>query len=254
MIEVYSWEPNANSGKPLLTLKEKGVDFVFHYIDMGQLEQHSPAYLAVNPHGTIPTVIHDGFHMYESTPAMEYIDQVFDGPRLTPHDPYEQWTMRWWMRFVDEYLNPSLAMQAGTSAGGRFAAAMSEEDKDAAVARIPLPERARVWRLILDQGTAPEEIEESKRRVARAMVLFETALGEGPYLAGEHFSLADIDAMCTLHSWPLMRPEVSADKTPNLWAWLARCHAREGIKAAFRMGRFIGTRMDEVRAKLGVGE
>lgn len=34
-VEVYTWEPNANSGKPLLCLHEKGVAFVHHYVDMG---------------------------------------------------------------------------------------------------------------------------------------------------------------------------------------------------------------------------
>ena len=116
MIEVYSWEPNANSGKPLLCLKEKGVEFDFHYINMGVLEQHSPEYVAINPQGTIPCVIHDGFKMLESTPMMEYVDEVFDSPDLTPSDPYQQFRMRWWMRYVDESLTPPLAMQAGSSA------------------------------------------------------------------------------------------------------------------------------------------
>ena len=40
MITVHTWEPNANSGKPLLLLKEKGAEFDFHYINMGALEQH----------------------------------------------------------------------------------------------------------------------------------------------------------------------------------------------------------------------
>jgi glutathione S-transferase/GST-like protein len=254
MLEVYSWEPNANSGKPLLALKEKGVPFDFHYINMGQLEQHSAEYLAVNPQGTIPCVIHDGFKMLESTPMMEYVDRAFHhGPHLIPHDPYEQWRMRWWMRYVDEYLNPSLAMQAGASAGGRFASQMSEEEKDAAVARIPLPERRRVWRLILDRGVSEEELAESRRRVSVAIAKFEEALGEHPYLAGPHYSLADVDAMTTLHSWPVNRADdVNADKTPNLWAWFKRCHAREGIQEAFRMGRFIGPNMAQVRETLGL--
>jgi hypothetical protein len=29
-VEVYTWEPNANSGKPLLCLHEKQVPFVHH--------------------------------------------------------------------------------------------------------------------------------------------------------------------------------------------------------------------------------
>ena len=254
MLEVYSWEPNANSGKPLLCLKEKGVDFTFHYINMGVLEQHSPEYVKINPQGTIPTVIHDDFKMLESTPAMEYIDEAFEGPRLIPHDPFQQFRMRWWMRYVDEYLNPSLAMQAGSSAGGRMAGGMSEADKDAAVARIPLPERARIWRLILDRGVSEDELAESRRRVTAAIAEFETALGESPYLAGPAYSLADLDAMTTLHSWPLMRAEINEPDTPNLWAWFRRCHDRAGTKEAFTLGRFIGPRMGEVRQKLGLEE
>ena len=250
MIEVHTWEPNANSGKPLLLLKEKGADFDFHYINMGALEQHSPDYVKINPNGTVPTIIDHGFSMFESTPAMEYLDEVCAGPRLTPDDPYERWKMRWWMRFVDEYLNPSLAMQAGSAAGGRMQ--MSEAEKDAAVARIPLPERARVWRLILDRGVSDQELAESRRRVTSAITTFEKALGESPYLAGDAYTLADVDAMTTLHSWPLNREDISQEKTPNLWAWFQRCHARQGIKDAFALGRFIGTRMGEVRAKLGL--
>ena len=250
MITVHTWEPNANSGKPLFLLKEKGAEFDYHYINMGALEQHSADYVRVNPNGTVPTVNVDGFSMFESTPGLEYLDEVVEGPRLTPDDPLRRWKMRWWMRFIDEYLMPCLAMQAGSAAGGRMQ--MSEEEKDAAVARIPLPERARVWRLILDRGVSNEELTESRRRVSSAINTFEAALGESDYLAGPEFSLADLDAMTTLHSWPLMREDVSAEKTPNLWAWFRRCHARQGMKDTFALGRFIGVRMGEVREKLGL--
>ena len=250
MITVHTWEPNANSGKPLFLLKEKGAEFDYHYINMGALEQHSADYVKVNPNGTVPTVNVDGFAMFESTPGLEYLDEVVEGPRLTPDDPLQRWKMRWWMRFIDEYLMPCLAMQAGSAAGGRMQ--MSEDEKDAAVARIPLPERARVWRLILDRGVSEEELQESRRRVSSAIETFERALGESDYLAGTEFSLADLDAMTTLHSWPLMREDVSAEKTPNLWAWFRRCHARQGMKDTFALGRFIGTRMGEVREKLGL--
>ena len=250
MLGLHHFEPTSNSGEVLICLKEKGAEFDYHYINMGALEQHAPEYVKINPNGTVPTVIVDGFSMFESTPNMEYLDEVVHGPHLTPRDPLKRWKMRWWMRFIDEYLMPCLAMQAGSAAGGRMQ--MSEEEKDAAVARIPLPERARVWRLILDRGVSEEELAESRRRVASAIAIFEQALGEHPYLTGEEFTLADLDAMTTLHSWPLMREDVTAETTPNLWAWLKRCHARQGIKDAFALGRFIGTRAPEVRARLGL--
>jgi glutathione S-transferase len=60
MLTIYHWEPNANSGKPMLAALEKGVEFESRYIDMLSFEQHAPAYLQVNPNGTIPGMIHDG--------------------------------------------------------------------------------------------------------------------------------------------------------------------------------------------------
>jgi hypothetical protein len=42
MLTIYHWEPNANSGKPILAALEKGVEFESRYIDMLGFEQHSP--------------------------------------------------------------------------------------------------------------------------------------------------------------------------------------------------------------------
>ena len=97
MLTLYHWEPNANSGKPILTLKEKGVEFASHYLDLLNFDQHSPEYLKINPLGTIPAMVHDGRTFYESTAIMEYVDEVFEGPSLSPADPVGRWRMRWWM-------------------------------------------------------------------------------------------------------------------------------------------------------------
>ena len=42
MLTIYHWEPNANSGKPLLAALEKGVQFESRYVDMLAFEQHAP--------------------------------------------------------------------------------------------------------------------------------------------------------------------------------------------------------------------
>jgi hypothetical protein len=42
MLEVYTCQPNANSGKALFCLHEKGVPFTYRYIDMGKREHFSP--------------------------------------------------------------------------------------------------------------------------------------------------------------------------------------------------------------------
>jgi len=49
MLTLYHWEPNANSGKPMLTLAEKGVEYRSHYLDLLKFDQHQPELVALAP-------------------------------------------------------------------------------------------------------------------------------------------------------------------------------------------------------------
>ncbi len=256
MLEVYTWEPNANSGKPLFCLKEKGVPFTYHYIDMGKHEHFSGAFLSINPDGTLPAIVHDGFVMTESTPAMEYIDDAFEGPPLRPADPCLRAEMRRIMRYMDNVVAPSLAMIASNRlAAPRFVG----EDPDrlnALLRRIPLPERRASWQKLMFNTTPPADIAESERRVKQAIGHFEAWLGKTGWLAGPEFSLADINVFATFYALPLSYPDQANDtRTPALMDWLRRCHARRGLQDALAMGRgFMAERAAQLRAMLGIAE
>lgn len=253
MLEVYTWEPNANSGKPLLMLKEKQAEFAYRYIDMGKREQHSPEYLRLNPNGTIPTVIHDGHVLTESSPALEYLDAALAGPPLRPRDPYLLFRMRSWIRFLDHDYCPALAMLGGASASERMPALAPEQIAEQ-VHRIPVPERQRVWRLILSKQVPPAALEESGRRLRAGIVRFERALAEHPYLAGPQYSLADIVAMITIFAMPATRPEEVNDRdTPHFMDWFRRCHSRPGTRATFGLGNgWVTGRVAAARKVLGL--
>ena len=256
MLDVYSWEPNANSGKPLFCLHEKGVPFTYHYIDMDAHEHHAPKFLAINPDGTIPAIVHDGFTMTESTPAMEYIDEAFAGPPLRPASPFYRWKMRVLLRYMDNVVAPSLAMIASNShvAPGFIGHDPAELRKK--LDRIPLPERRATWEKLMFQATPPREIEESQRRVSDAIVRFNAILAKHEWLAGDSFSLADIGVFACVYALPLsLENEVNDKATPNLMRWQRACHARPGLQAALAMGQgFITQRAAEVRERLGLAE
>jgi glutathione S-transferase/GST-like protein len=256
MLEVHTWEPNANSGKPLFCLHEKGVPFIHHYIDMGAHEHFSPEFLAINPDGTIPAIVHDGFVMSESTPAMEYIDDAFEGPPLRPEDPFRRWQMRVLMRFMDNVVAPSLAMIASNRLAAPRFVGRDPEELRRELERIPLPERRASWEKLMFNTTAPADIAESERRVSDAVRRFDGILGKVPWLAGESFSLADICVFATFHALPVsMAWEVNDTDTPHLMRWLRRSHARPGLQAALKMGRgFFSRRAAEIRRQLGVPE
>jgi glutathione S-transferase len=73
-----------------MALEEKGVKWTSRYIDLFKFDQLKPEYLAINPDGVVPTLVHDGAPVRESTIINEYIDAAFEGPPLVPTYPLKQ--------------------------------------------------------------------------------------------------------------------------------------------------------------------
>lgn len=80
MRELYHAEPVANSMKVLIWLKEDRLDFVSHYIALLLFEQHTAEYLAINPNGQAPVLIHNRNVITESTVINKYLDDVCTEP------------------------------------------------------------------------------------------------------------------------------------------------------------------------------
>jgi GST-like protein len=238
MLKLYHWEPNANSGKPMLALAEKGVEYESHYLDLLRFDQHQPDYLRVNPDGTIPALVHDGRVLTESTPIIEYIDETFAGPALRPTDPVERWRMRWWMRFFDTYFAPALSMIGWSVFIGPAARQRDQEELQAAIARIPLESRRIAWRKAIFNEFTAEELAESKRRVWFATDVLERHLREHEWIAGGTYSLGDINGFNLGYALPLSQPEHCNDtRTPSIMNWLRRIYARPAVKQTWAMGR-----------------
>lgn len=238
MLTIYHWEPNANSGKPIMAAFEKGVEFESRYIDMLGFEQHSSDYLKINPNGTIPSMLHDGVLVAESTAMMEYIDQAFDGPPLRPQDPFERWRMRWWCRFFDQFVGPSISMFGWSFFVGPAVRQRDPEELRARVERIPLKERRVAWSKAIYGTFSPEEMAESQRRIEFGVQHLEAALGEHPWVAGQSYSLADIVGFNMLAGMPVMKPDVVNDeKTPHLLEWLRKIYERPAARKSLELGR-----------------
>lgn len=237
-VTLYHWEPNANSGKPMLALMEKGVSFDSHYLDMLGFDHHRPAYLAINPEGTIPAMTHGSRVLTESTAIMEYVDAAFAGPALMPADPADRWRVRWWMKFMDQWLAPSFSMIGWSVFVGPAMRQRDPAEIEAAIERIPLPERRTSWRKAVYGLFGEDEMAESRRRVALGIDLLEAELGKREWLASDGFSLADINGFNLAYGLPATRPEVVNDqRTPNLMRWLRAIYARPATRACWALGR-----------------
>lgn len=243
-VTLYHWEPNANSGKPMLALMEKGVPFDSHYIDMLNFDQHKPEYLAINPQGTIPAMTHtpkngERLVLVESTAIMEYVNDAFEGPDLMPGDARDRWRIRWWMKFMDQWLAPSFSMFGWKFfVGPNALKAHGQEKIDAQIARIPLPERQVAWRKAVYGMFSDEEMAESGRRIGVGITMLEAELAKREWLASDQYSLADVNGFNLAYAMPLSQPHLANDEvTPNIMRWLRAVYRRPATQACWKLGR-----------------
>ena len=237
-VTLYHWEPNANSGKPMLALFEKEVAFDSHYLDLLGFDQHQPEYLAINPLGTIPAMTHGPLVLTESTAIMEYVDEAFPGPKLMPAGPVDAWRVRWWMKFMDQWLAPSFSMIGWSVFVGPSVRQRDPAELEAAIERIPMAERRIAWRKAISGSFSAEEMSESQRRVALGIGLLEEALGEREWLGSDQYSLADINGFNLAYAMPLSQPHLANDAlTPNIMRWLRAIYARPATRACWALGR-----------------
>jgi len=66
-----------------------------------QVRSAQAEYLAINPNGVVPTLVHDGAPIRESVIINEYIDAAFPGPALIPQ-PLKQARMREFIRTCED--------------------------------------------------------------------------------------------------------------------------------------------------------
>ena len=81
MVELYHFWSSVCSVRCRMALEEKGVKWTSRYIDLFKFDQLKPDYLAINPDGVVPTLVHDGEPIRKSTIINEYIDAPSPAPR-----------------------------------------------------------------------------------------------------------------------------------------------------------------------------
>lgn len=237
MLKLFHAEPGANSLKCLIPLKEKKIDFESSYVDLHRFQQHEAWFLAINPEGQVPVLDHDGAIITQSSVINEYLEDAFpDTPSLRPDDPVAIARMRLWNKFVDEHVMNPVSMHGWHRFVGVLARGIESGDFDRLVARIPLHEQREKWKTARS-GFTQEDLDNSSRKVALALAKAEEALAAGPWLAGDTFSLADINFFAHLGMYAVrMFPDLSDDQRhPFLAEWRERVANRPGVKAALAM-------------------
>jgi glutathione S-transferase len=243
MLELYTSEPNTFFLKPLIALAEKRVPFTMRYFDAANFEQFA-ADFPTDPESALqlehegPLLVHDGAIICSSFFMLEFISEALPGPSLIPADAYDAYRARAW----GQYLGANLGSGVPVLGAAKYLRADLDTRAAAAVdpriAAIEPAERRAGWQALRDGSYSTAYLQSVVDRLAAPVARVETALHDGPWLAGPSFSVADIDAYPMLCVMPDLAPAVvNSEATPRITEYLARIAARDSVRESLKLAR-----------------
>lgn len=192
-IRFYTFALSGHSHRVELLLSMLGLPFERVEVNLRAREHKTPAFLARNPFGQVPTIEDGDVTLGDSNAILVYLAKKYDPTgRWLPEDPLAAARVQRW-----------------------FSVAAGELYRGPAMARI----------LALFRGQAvPQDTVDTATHI---FALLEQHLAREPFLAGATPTLADI----AIYSYTALSPEgrLSLEAYPALRAWLARFEALPGF-------------------------
>ncbi len=252
MLELYHHNISVCAQKVRLSLYEKGLAWEEHHVDLMRSEQISPAYLALNPKGVVPTIVHDGQPVIESTVILEYLEDAFPETPLRPGAPLDRARMRVWAKTPDDGLHAACGtVTYAVAFADQVLAFHGRKALDDRLAKLPDRARAARQSELFDRRLEASFVPEHVRLHDKVLGEMEATLSKQPWLAGETFSIAE----CAIlpYVWRLERLNLAAmwADRPNVADWFARAKARPSWDKAMEAYPSLGGHDydDDLRSK-----
>jgi glutathione S-transferase len=232
MLELYHYWDSFCSFKVRLCLEEKGLEWKSHYLDLMRFENLRPQYLELNPNGVVPTLVHDGRSLIESSIINEYLDDRFPAVALRPKDAFELAQMRLWVKHEEEQLfiavRPASLNLMMKQVLGRY----TEEELDRHLATHPRPRQVAQLKQLFKAPFDPAAVESSRKMLGAAFKKMDASLAKQPWLAGSSYSLADIACAPVLDRVEALGMSALWEKLPAMRDWVHRLTSRPAYNRA----------------------
>ena len=195
-----------NVRKVLWLLGELGLEFEQEDWGRGHRGTDDPAFLALNPLGTVPVLVDGDAVLRESHVILRYLAARQGAEHLLPTVPLPRARIEQWMDWVAYEMTQPMR---GAYLGGELG---------------------------LEPWNNPWFVAEGRAEYGQRMAVLDRALAAGgPWLAGAAFTLADIPAGFVVHRWFSMAG-VERAPLPALEAYYARLSERPAYRAHIRNG------------------
>ena len=200
----------------------------------------------------MPTLVHDGAPVIDSSVIVEYLEEVFaEGRTFVPAAPLERARMRALMRFIDEVPTPAVRVPSYNLAFLPHFQSMSEEALLALADAKPLRREfllkmGRTGFCEADMNEALERLRRSARRMAD--VLEDSG---GPWLLGARISLADVAIMPVIVRMHDIRLAHLWSDLPAVARWLEAIETDPAFQPTYYAGSLLTEKYPHLRAQLG---
>jgi glutathione S-transferase len=195
VIDLYYYENSVCSERVLMTLAEKAIEnWTGHHIDLFKGEQANPEYLKLNPKAQVPTLVHNGHIIRESSIICDYLDDFRPQNLLKPNEAADIARMREWVKEADD---------AGFQAVAALSFIAVFRDK---LLDMPLSEREKLWaehtdlaRTYRQKSCVTDGLNSPHAMIAisaweKIFDQLEAVLSNGnTWIMGEQFTLAEIN-------------------------------------------------------------
>lgn len=195
-----------------IVLAEKGmsdkVEFV--KIDLPAAEHKQPAFLAMNPTGTVPVLeLDDGTHLSECTAITEYLDNLDGNPILTGRTARDKGVIHMMQKRAESELIDAVGIYFHHATPGLSPALQAYKSPE--------------WEDRVEWGNRQRD------KAIAGMRYFDKVLAADPYVAGATFSMADITVWAGLLFAGFANIPIPVE-CGRLLAWKARIDDRSSVR------------------------
>jgi glutathione S-transferase len=207
---TFYFAPYSTASVTEAVIAELAIDCDRIEMEIGAGGTRSPAFLAINPNGRVPTIVHEGAVIWESAAITMYLGETFGTEKgLYPAPGQKRGEAMKWIVWANMVL---------AEAGGRLSAQMDGDGATQEESPDYLPPEMR------SEAAAAR----AQADVTASLKILEDALSKTPFLLGD-YSLADTH-MQAFVGWLTMLG-IELDGYPHISEWLGKCMQRPTIAA-----------------------
>lgn len=192
MITLYG-SPRTSAGRCFWALEEAGVAYTQKDIDMRNKEHKSDEFLKINPMGKVPAIVDGDITLFESMAINYYIADTYKKDLLGTNALEKGLSMQWSFWASSELQPPVI---------------------EVLIQKIFVPEDKRDNNII----------EKNINRLPALLTVLNNSLADKKYLAGNQFTIGDINTASVVSICPMMGIDLGAYS--NIKNWLGAISER----------------------------